>query len=382
MKQDKLPLAGLTALSLAGFLAMMTETLPAGLLPSISASLHISEANAGQLVTIYAVGSILAAIPVIAATKTWPRKRLFMTALAIFAIFNTLTAILPSYWMTLIARFAVGIGGGVVWGMLAGYSQRLVPPHMVGRAMSIALMGTPIALSFGIPVGTWLGNLLGWRIVFGIMSAFAVLLLIMVWRTLPDFPGIDSKSDITYRKVWTTPSVRPLLLVTLFWIGAHNGFYTYIAPFLSAHHVSHVDLSLLIFGIASVVSLIFVGMWIDAHLKLVAMGALGLFIITALLFVVTQGAVMTNILMALWGLSFGGAAGIIQAGLSRHVSLDALDLVMSLNTTMWNSAIALGGIFGGLLVQTGHITSFPWAVAILAFVALLLVSKHIATPKK
>ena len=86
-----LPIWKLLAFTLAGFLAIMTETMPAGLLPQISESLNVSKALAGQLITFYALGSVLAAIPVIAATRSWNRRRLFMLAVGALLVFNIIT---------------------------------------------------------------------------------------------------------------------------------------------------------------------------------------------------------------------------------------------------------------------------------------------------
>lgn len=377
MTTKKFPLAGLIALALSGFLAIMTETLPAGLLPEISQSLKITTGAAGQLVTWYAFGSILAAIPVIGMTKSWTRKHLFMTAIAGFFLFNTLTAISTVYWLTLLARFMVGIAAGVVWGMLAGYARRMVSEDLAGRAMAIALVGTPVALSFGVPAGTWLGNLVGWHAVFGIMSAFAALLLVFVWGVLPDFAGVKGQSKVTYRAVWQIKGVRPLLLVTLFWLGAHNIFYTYIAPFLANRKMAHVDVTLLIFGIAALVSIILTGIWIDQHLRRLAVVSLGSFVMIAVLLAIVHDALWTNILVGLWGLSFGGAATLLQTALGQRVNNDALDLVMSLNATVWNISIAGAGMIGGLLVQSGDVILIPWLVAIMAGLGWLIVVKHL-----
>lgn len=377
MKENRLPLAGLIALALSGFLAIMTETLPAGLLPNIAASLSVDNGAAGQLVTIYAVGSILAAIPVIGATKAWSRKKLFTSAIAGFFIFNTLMTISPVYWLTLIARFAVGIAAGIVWGMLAGYARRMVPENLAGRAMAIALVGTPVALSFGVPLGTLLGNLFGWRAVFGIMSIYAALLLILIWRVLPDFPGVHGTSSLSYTTVLTTRGVRPLLLITLFWLGAHNGFYTYIAPFLSNHNFDRVDFSLLIFGVAALISIVLTGYLIDSHLRALTLISLLLFIASAIMLALVKNPILIDTFIILWGLSFGGAATLLQTALGQRVSNDALDYVMSLNATVWNVSIALGGLLGGLLVQGNHVDLFPWIVAALALLAFAIAAKHI-----
>ena len=125
-----LPIVKLLALTMAGFLAIMTETMPAGLLPQISRSMGISETMAGQFVTLYALGSVLAAIPVIAVTRSWNRRPLFLLAICGLLIFNTLTALSTNYGLTLIARFIAGMAAGVIWGLLAGYARRMVPSHL------------------------------------------------------------------------------------------------------------------------------------------------------------------------------------------------------------------------------------------------------------
>lgn len=377
MQKQPFPLSGLLALALSGFLAIMTETLPAGLLPAIAQSLDVDTGAAGQLVTVYALGSILAAIPVIGATKSWSRKRLFVVAIAGFFIFNTLTAWSPVYWLTMGARFAVGVAAGVVWGMLAGYARRMVPANQAGRAMAIALVGTPVALSFGVPAGTWLGGLVGWHAVFGVMSVYAAALLVFVWRVLPDFPGSRGDNSVTYSAVWRTRGVRPLLLVTLLWLGAHNIFYTYIAPFLATRHIKPVDLVLLAFGVAALVAIVLTGLWIDRHLRRLALWSVSGFLVAAVGLAVLTNAAATVALIALWGLSFGGAATILQTSLGQRVADSALDLVMSLNATVWNVSIAGAGVIGGLLVQSGRVALIPWLVAGMALVALWIVVCHV-----
>ncbi len=153
-----LPLAGLLALAMTGFIAILTETLPAGLLPEISRGLVVPESWAGQLVTLYALGSVAAAIPMTAATRSWPRRTVLLLAIVGFLGFNTLTALSSWYWVTLIARFMAGVSAGITWGLVPGYARRMVAGPQQGRAMAIALVGTPIALALGVPAGTWLGE--------------------------------------------------------------------------------------------------------------------------------------------------------------------------------------------------------------------------------
>jgi predicted MFS family arabinose efflux permease len=147
-------LAALVALSTAAFITVLTEALPAGVLPAMSADLGVSESATGQLVTIYAIGTAVSAIPLSAATLGWRRKRLLLSGVAGFAVANTVTAISTDFGLTLVARFVAGVAAGVVWAMLAGYARRLAPGHLQGKATAIVMAGIPAALSLGIPAGT------------------------------------------------------------------------------------------------------------------------------------------------------------------------------------------------------------------------------------
>ncbi|WP_211463581.1 MFS transporter, partial [Collimonas silvisoli] len=161
-----LPLAGLLALAMAGFITILTEALPAGLLTQMSRDLAVSESVVGQLVTIYAIGSLLAAIPLVAATRSWRRRPLLQTAIGGFFIVNTVTALSDSYLLTLVARLFAGVFAGLLWALLAGFASRMAAPSLRGRAIAVAMVGTPLALSLGIPLGTLLGSWIGWRFTF------------------------------------------------------------------------------------------------------------------------------------------------------------------------------------------------------------------------
>ena len=129
----RLPLIPLLALALGGFVTILTEALPAGLLPQISSGLNISEAMAGQLVTIYAIGSLLAAIPLTVMTQGMRRRRpLLITAMAGFVVANTITAFSDSYFLTMSARFVAGIAAGLLWALLPGYASRMVSESIAG----------------------------------------------------------------------------------------------------------------------------------------------------------------------------------------------------------------------------------------------------------
>jgi predicted MFS family arabinose efflux permease len=362
----RFPLTGLLALATAGFITILTEALPAGLLREISSDLHISDAMTGQLVTIYAVGSLVAAIPLTAATRSMRRRPLLLSAIAGFAVVNTVTALSSNYAVIMAARFLAGVSAGLLWALLAGYATRMVAPHLAGRAIAVAMVGTPLALSLGVPAGTFLGAAVGWRVIFGIMTGLTIVLIGWTLWKVPDFAGETGGDRPSLRRVFTMAGIRPVLFVTLDFVLAHNVLYTYIAPYLQAAGLAdQVDRVLLAFGIAALGGIWIVGMLIDRWLRAMTIASTMLFPLAAIaLGIGTTGpAIYSGVLI--WGLAFGGAATLFQTA-STQAAGKAADVAQSMVVTAWNIAIAGGGLVGGYLLETLGAGILPWSLCILS----------------
>ncbi|MEW6644716.1 MAG: MFS transporter [Pseudomonadota bacterium] len=366
-------MAGLLALAMAGFITILTEALPAGLLPMMSADLGVPEAWVGQLVTMYAIGSLAAAIPLTAATQGWRRRPLLLVAIGGFAVVNVVTAASTSFALTLVARLFAGVFAGLLWALLAGYASRMVPDHLKGRAIAVAMAGTPVALSLGIPAGTFLGGAVGWRVTFGVMSALTVVLIGWVLAKVPDFAGQAAGKRLPLARVVTLPGIRPVLAVTLAFVLAHNILYTYIGPFLAPAGLSaQTDIVLLVFGVTALVGIWIVGVLIDRYLRALVLVSTLVFALAALALGL-WGTVPAMVYGAvgIWGLAFGGAATLFQTALARTAG-DAADVAQSMLVTAWNVAIAGGGLAGGILLETFGAVAFPWAVGALLIATLAI----------
>jgi len=260
------------------------------------------------------------------------------------------------------------------WGIMAGYARGLVPVHLQGRALAIAMLGTPVALSLGTPAGTWLGNMIGWRASFGIMSALALVLAAWIMISVPDRPGQADTQRLPLAKVFRTPGVRPVLFVVLTWMLGHNILYTYIAPFLKQAGLGErVDLVLLVFGISSLVGIWIIGLLVDRWLRRLTLISLAVFALTALVLAMANSSPWVIYgCMAVWGLSFGGSATLVLTAAADSAG-DNVDVVQAMLTTSWNVAIAGGGLLGGLLLDRAGAMSFPWALLILSLIAFATV---------
>ncbi|MBH0779286.1 MFS transporter [Nocardia bovistercoris] len=370
----RLPIPALLALATAAFLTVLTEALPAGVLPGMSADLNVSESATGQLVTVYAIGTALTAIPLSVATAGWRRKRLLLVGVAGFLVANTVTALSLVFALTLVARFVAGIGAGVVWALLASYAVRLAPEALQGKAIAIVMAGIPLALSLGIPAGTFLGDALGWQVTFGVMSAIAVLLIGWISVVVPDFDGPGRAGRIPLLATAKVPGVGAVLFVTLTFVLAHNILYTYVATFLEETGLGDaVGEVLLVFGIASMASIWFVGVHIDRRLRVLTIAATVLVAVAvAVLAVLSGNAALVYVAAALWGLGWGGVPTLLQTAVAIAGG-EAGDTALAMLVTLWNVAMAGGGVVGGVLLDAFGPEVFPWTVLLLLLPTLVVV---------
>ncbi|MEV0534399.1 MFS transporter [Kitasatospora sp. NPDC050463] len=378
----KLPLSPLLALATAAFVMVLTEALPAGVLPEMASDLSVSESAMGQALTIYAIATGVSAIPLAAATAGWRRKQLVLVAVVAFILANTVTAISSNYILTMGFRLVAGVAAAAVWGELVVYARRLAPPHLVGRAIAITMIGIPLALSLGIPAGTFLGKVFGWRLTFGLITAVTVLLLLWIIASVPDHPGQKAGHREPILQALRLPGVSIILVVVAAYVLAHNTFYTYIASFLDENKMGdNRDVVLLVFGLASMLSIWITGTLIDRYLRELTIASCVLFSVAAVFLALTPGSpVAVYGAMVLWGLGWGGLATLLQTAVTNTGGSRGQALLV----TVWNSFMAGGGVAGGILLSAAGPTSFPWTVLVLVIplIALVFAARTHAFPAK
>jgi predicted MFS family arabinose efflux permease len=378
--RDRLPGKALFGLFLAGFIGILTECLPAGLLPEISHTLGTSVALTGQIVTIYALATALAAIPLSRLTSNWPRKNVLQLALGTVAVANALTAVSTSYTLTLVIRFIAGLATGLIWPLLGGYAARLAPAGRQGRAIAIALAGTPLGLALGVPVGTWLSRFGGWQVAFYASAALIALTMVWVLVTLPNLAGQSMAERLKVLLVLVIPGLRTILFALTAYMVAHNILYTYITDFLGhAGMGGQAGWVLFAFGVTSVLSVLVVGTHIDHHLRKLVVGSTVLFAISVLVLAVfASEPVLIYVATAAWGFAFGSSPSLFIGG-AINATGAASHVAQAITITVFSSSIALGALFGGVLVADLGTASITWASLVLvaaAAVAVIGGKKH------
>ncbi|MDG4840781.1 MFS transporter [Micromonospora sp. WMMD967] len=346
--------AGVVSLSLGVFAFVMAEFLPASLLPRIAADLGVSEGTAGQTVTVTAIGAGLAGLLLPIALPRLDRRHVMLGLTVLAVVANLLVAVAPNLVVLLAARLLLGIGLGGFWALAIAIAAQLVPGDHIGRAVTVINSGVAIATIGAVPLGTWLGELWGWRAVFVLAAGAAVLAVSFQAVTLP---RVTPQSTGGLRALGTTLRsgvlVLGLIAILLVAAGQFTGF-TYIRP--AAEAVSGIDAGglavlLLVYGIANMAGTALGGFLADRSLRVASVffpAILGL----GMLAMITTGSTTAGLFVAaaLWGFGFGGFPTTNQTWGAR-TEPERLEQVGGLIITVLQIAIALGAVGGGLLVD-------------------------------
>lgn len=361
-ERSTLPLPALIVLSVIGFTTMLTETIPAGLLGDVGAALQTSDSVTGQLLTLYAAASMLAAIPLTTLTRSLPRKPLLIATVIGIAAANAVTAASSEFYLTAAARILGGACAGIQWAMMAGYAMRMVDSTLKGRALSVAMAGIPIALAFGIPLGTILGSAVGWRGVFLVLVITGTVAGVLATLWLPRFDGETGTAKLSFKAVVIRPGLAVIVLCAFAFQAAHMNLYTYIEPYLRLSDLDDdISAVLLALGVAAIVGLWATGTIIDRHLTALGLTVLGLFCLamgTLGLLAATSPAVIAAAIV--WGFALGCAPTLYQTACARAAG-PSIDVAQAVLVTLFNAGMATGSLIGGLaLSATGSAHALPW----------------------
>ena len=364
----------ITALAAGGFAIGTTEFAIMGLLQEMVSDLGISVPAGGHVISAYALGVVVGAPLLAALGARMPRKRLALGLMTFFAVANLSSFIAPDYGWLLVTRFLSGLPHGAFFGVAAVIAASLVAPTRRGWAISMVMLGLSIANVIGVPFATWLGQLAGWRWMFVLVGAIALVSVALVARFVP-FQAAQPDASIRRElsalrriQVWLA------LLVGTVGFGGFFAVYTYISPTMT--EVAGLSLSVLplivgLYGVGQVVGNVVGGRIADRSV----MGSIyavlaGTAVILAVYAWAVQYKVGAIILVFLVGAVGSALTPALQTRL-LDVSPGAPSLASSLNHAALNVANALGAMVGGLVIAWGWGFRSPAIVgAVLALLGL------------
>ncbi|MBC9880766.1 MFS transporter [Bradyrhizobium sp. INPA01-394B] len=344
----------LFSLAMGGFAIGTTEFASMSLLPFFAADLHIDEPTAGHAISAYALGVVLGAPLIAVLGAKFARRTQLLALMAVFALGNALTALAPSFGAMIAARFLSGLPHGAYFGIAALVAASLVPQHRRSQTVGQVMLGLTVATIIGVPLANLIGQALGWRASFGLVSVLALLTVVLCALFAPrDQAGrsdpLRELGALRSRRVWNT------LAIGAIGFGGMFAVYTYLATTLievTKVGTGVIPFFLAIFGIGATLGNLVVPRFADRALMPTAGGIL-LFAAVALLAFPLAAGNPWLLAIDIFAIGASVALGAILQTRLMDVAGDAQALAAALNHSAFNTANALGPFLGGLAIREG-----------------------------
>lgn len=363
-------------LALLTFAVVTTEMLPIGLLNPIASTLDSSTGTTGLLISIPAIIAALFAPIVVLLFANINRRTLILSLISLLIIANLMAALSSTMAWLLISRIIVGFCIGGIWAIAGGLALRLAQPAAVGLATSIIFAGISAASVFGVPIGVFIDNILGWRALFLMMAVFSFILLVLSFLTIPSLPSQTSNSIRQFLEAIQNKNILIGLFITLFLVSGHFMAFTFIRPVLQEIHAlsdHQIGLALFAYGVLGMCGNFVLGMAAAKNLKYTLwVIIIGLIFSTVILTLTANHQLITStISLLIWGFSYGG----ISVALMTWMMVNApkhIEIASALYISVFNLAIGLGSFMGGYMVDAYHLTLNMHLATFIIFLTVIL----------
>ncbi|MBL4987092.1 MFS transporter [Bacillus safensis] len=363
-------------LALAAFLIGTIEYIITGIIQMVADDLQVTTSAAGLLVTSLALSAAIGAPIVIALTINIDRRKILSWMLIIFILSNIITSVSHSFEMVLMTRVLQGISGGTAIVVAMAVATRLVEREKRGTAIGIILMGLSSSLVLGVPIGTFLSSMIGWKALFAAIGLITLIPLIVVYRCIP---SMKEQEPVTLGMQLSILKDKRILLavaVTLFYVGGYSTLFTYLTPFLQeSANLSITEISgiLLLAGICSFLGSSLGGVAADKKgptFTIFSGIILQIIMLMLLAFVSGNLVVMVAVIM-IWMIATWSTSPAQQLYLVTLVPKSP-DIALSVNTSFIQFGFALGSGLGGLVLSKTSILNLSWISAGTVLLALLM----------
>ena len=377
----------LYALAAGAFGIGTTEFVIMGLLLQVGADLHVSIGAAGMLISGYALGVFVGAPLLTAASARLPRKTVLLGLMAIFTLGNLGCALAPSYGVLMAARIVTSLAHGTFFGVGSVVAAGLVAPERRASAISLMFTGLTLATLLGVPAGTWLGHLAGWRATFWAVAAIGVAALLVVGAMVPADHGRHEAAPLRVElRAVAQPAVLLGLATTVFGFAGVFTVFTYVQPLLtrvSGFADAAVSPILLLVGVGLVIGNLLGGRLADRSLAAALVGSLlALAVVLALTGLALHVRLIAVPAMVLFGIAAFATVAPLQLWVLQKAA-GAPNLASSLNIGAFNLGNALGAWLGALVIEHGaglSVVPYSGALVTLAGAAVALAGLRAARP--
>jgi predicted MFS family arabinose efflux permease len=336
------------------FSIVTTEILPIGVLTSIGSTYQISDGTAGLMMTMPGLLAAVAAPTVTLASARLDRRSMLCALMLVLAIADFLAAVAAAYWVMVVSRILVGFVIGAFWSIGSGLAERLVRPESTAKATAVIFSAVPLGSVLGVPAGTFIADVAGWRAAFVVMGVLTLGVFAALVAFMPRLPAEEVTQLTALREMLRSSAVRVGLAITFLIVLAHFGTYTYVAPFLediTQVGASAITVLLLAYGIAGVVGNFIAGSLAARNVRATfGLAACMIAGATLLLPVFGHSEIGVLLLLVVWGLAYGGVPVCSQTWFVRS-SPGATEAASVLFTSSFQATISIGALLGGVVVD-------------------------------
>ncbi|MBO0381850.1 MFS transporter [Staphylococcus saprophyticus] len=365
------------------FIVGMVEMMVAGIMNLMSIDLHVSEAIIGQLVTLYAITFAIAGPILVKITNRFSPRPVLLYALLVFIVGNMIIAFAPNFSILVFGRIISSAAAALIVVKILALTALLTAPQHRGKMIGIVYSGFSGANVLGVPIGTIIGDLVGWRYTFLFIVFVSVLVGILMYFYVPQpqYQTVNTESstkqrESNYSKILRPGEVAKFLAITFLLLVANSVTFIYINPLMlsSGHDLSFVSIVLLINGVAGVIGTSMGGFLSDKLTSKRWLTIATIIFITMMLLLNLFLSVTGVLLMIIfiWNIMQWSTNPAVQSGIIEHVEGDTSQ-VMSWNMSSLNAGIGIGGIVGGLVVSKIDVLATMYFTAAIAFVAFILI---------
>ncbi|WP_391088627.1 MFS transporter [Vibrio sp. NH-UV-68] len=351
----------LFVLALSTFNIVTTELAPIGLLTPMANALATSESYVGMTVSLYAWVGALSALVASVFLGGVGKKNLLIALSIVLVVSNGLAASAETFENLMLARVIGAVAHGAFWSIIGVSAASIVPSNYIGLATSIVFGGVSVASVFGVPISNYIGMHIGWRSAFMVMSGLSVLSLVGIASLVPQISEKSSVGIAAIKAVFKSSSLIKVYFATILTISAHFTAFTYIEPMLnSLTHISEefVPVLLLVFGVAGIVGNVITALFIDKHLKTIAV--LSVLFAASMLILIGEFHVQwyqahIGTALAIWGATASCIFVALQTWVLRLASEQAFP-ASALYVAFFNLAIGIGAFLGAWLVASYNVS--------------------------
>ncbi|MEF2976178.1 MFS transporter [Subtercola sp. YIM 133946] len=378
------PTGGLVILAVAVFTSVTAEMIPTGLLPEMSTELGVTESQIGFLVTFFALAVVLTSVPLVSLTRRFSRHSLVVVVLLVVSAAALFSALAPDYGWLAVARILGGVAHGLFWAVVGAYSGHLVAKEQVGRAVAIITSGGTLAIVFGVPLATVVGQAFGWRAPFVVVAVLGLCSAVLILRFLPRVSVEAAPSRRAGRSPGAERAPRDatiggvvlICITTATIMVGHYALYTYIAPFLTTQvgiPADRIGAVLFVYGAGGAVGLLLVGLLFSRRPMLgIVIGVAATVVAVAALAFLSGSVALSISALVVWGVAFGMLPSLLQSRLLHVASAQVRDTAVAFFSSSFNIGIATGAVIGGFLLSNYGLMALPVGDLVLLLASLVL----------